>query len=420
MIATFERWTEGRVVHALSTNWKAKTLPFQDWRRFKEAFAPELVARAISESSLDVGNCLDPFGGSGTTALACQFLGVHATSVEVNPFLADLIAAKLCEYDATSLLDDLMAVIKSSREPRSLTVTTEMPDTFVEPGVNDRWIFDRPVWRRILALRSAINSLRSRKHKRLFRVLLGGILIDLSNVITSGKGRRYRRQWKSRPVDPNHVMELFMSTVEAAIVELYRYSERQCMTYDVINADARAALTDIGRTDLAVFSPPYPNSFDYTDVYNIELWALGYLERKRDNRRLRESTLTSHVQIKRNFSRPPSSSALLNRTLRRLDRARPQLWNRHIPEMVGSYFADMAHVLRSLKRVMARRGMAWIVVGDSQYADIPIRVSRILKDIAAAQGWSVEMLEPFRSMRSSAQQGGAYKLTEDLIVLSKV
>ena len=33
----------------------------------------------------------------------------------------------------------------------------------------------------------------------------------------------------------------------------------------------------IGPHDLAVFSPPYPNSFDYTDVYNVELWAMGYL-----------------------------------------------------------------------------------------------------------------------------------------------
>jgi len=30
--------------------------------------------------------------------------------------------------------------------------------------------------------------------------------------------------------------------------------------------------------DAAIFSPPYPNSFDYTDVYNLELWVLGYLD----------------------------------------------------------------------------------------------------------------------------------------------
>lgn len=53
--------------------------------------------------------------------------------------------------------------------------------------------------------------------------------------------------------------------------------------------------------DLAVFSPPYPNSFDYTDVYNIELWTLGYIRDAASNQRLRSATLSSHVQIGRKF-----------------------------------------------------------------------------------------------------------------------
>jgi DNA modification methylase len=85
----------------------APKLPFQTWRHVKEAFAPEFVARAISESKVPVRKCLDPFGGSGMTALACQFLGVHPTTIEVNPFLADLIEAKLCTYEPDALARDL-------------------------------------------------------------------------------------------------------------------------------------------------------------------------------------------------------------------------------------------------------------------------------------------------------------------------
>ena len=60
----------------------------------------ELMARAVAESTIPVQRCLDPFGGSGTTALACQFLGTEPITIEVNPFLADLIEAKLTDYDA--------------------------------------------------------------------------------------------------------------------------------------------------------------------------------------------------------------------------------------------------------------------------------------------------------------------------------
>ena len=91
----FQDWINGREVVSLGTNAGAPALPFQNWRRIKEAFAPELIARALTESPVPVQRCIDPFGGSGTTGLACQFLSVHPVVAEVNPYLADLIEAKL-------------------------------------------------------------------------------------------------------------------------------------------------------------------------------------------------------------------------------------------------------------------------------------------------------------------------------------
>ena len=193
---------------SLGTNAGARTLPFQDWRGFKEAFAPELIARALDESPIPVNRCVDPFGGSGTTGLACQFLGVHPILVEVNPYLADLIEAKLTPYaSAETLSRDLDAVIESSSTRRLPDGAREcfasVPRTFIEPGHNDRWIFDDQVAERIATLRDAIDDLDD-EPRRLFRVLLGGILIDVSNVVVSGKGRRYRRRWKERIVPPQH------------------------------------------------------------------------------------------------------------------------------------------------------------------------------------------------------------------------
>jgi DNA modification methylase len=90
-------------------------MPFQGWRRFKEAFAPELVRRAIEETG-DVEHLVDPFGGSGTAALAAQFLGVQPSSIEVNPFLADLIEAKIAPYDLKAVVRAYAEVV--SGRPR--------------------------------------------------------------------------------------------------------------------------------------------------------------------------------------------------------------------------------------------------------------------------------------------------------------
>lgn len=168
-----------------------------------------------------------------------------------------------------------------------------------------------------------------------------------------------------------------------------------------------------------MFSPPYPNSFDYTDVYNVELWTLGYLSSRTDNTTLRTATLCSHVQIARQFQPAPGGSATLDRTLARLVRQRPSLWDRRIPEMVGGYFADMAVVLKGVREGLAARGLAWIVVGDSRYSTVRVRTGRILAELAQSTGWSLQAVEPCRSMRASAQQGGRRELSETLLVLQR-
>src|SRR5260370_39941147 len=111
----FSDWTKNRNVHCIGTNARSDELPFQRWQHFKEAFAPELIQRAVKESRIPVRTCLDPFGGSGTTALACQFLGVEPTTVEINPYLSDVIEAKLQTYDSTLLARDLGLILIKSR-----------------------------------------------------------------------------------------------------------------------------------------------------------------------------------------------------------------------------------------------------------------------------------------------------------------
>lgn len=114
MLVTFDNWVNGREIAALGTNAGAQALPFQGWRNFKEAFAPELVARAVAESAIAVKRCIDPFSGSGTTALACQFLGIHPTFIEVNPYLADLAEAKVSTYDVPTLTRDFSKLVRKA------------------------------------------------------------------------------------------------------------------------------------------------------------------------------------------------------------------------------------------------------------------------------------------------------------------
>ena len=417
----FGDWTGKRQILTIGTNAGSQALPFQTWRRFKEAFAPELVERALSETPGTVRHIADPFGGSGTTALAAQFFGVKPTTIEVNPFLADLIEAKIAPLDfdmATHAFKHVVEQAGKEGGPKR-PVFPDAPATFVEPGRNGRYIFSLGVARRFLAHRAAINLVKDVACRRLFRVILTSISIPVSNVIVSGKGRRYRRNWQKRNNRSEIVDELFQHGVLQALHDLRRFAVRQCMDYRILRGDARILTDEIGPHDLAVFSPPYPNSFDYTDVYNVELWAGGYLCSREENMQLRHATLRSHVQILRNFDGGKICSITLENTINALCDVRNELWNRHIPEMIGGYAGDLAIVMAKLWKSLRPHGRVYVVVGNSRYAGIDIPVAKILMELAQSLGYSIVGQEPCRSMRLSPQQGGQQELEETLVIFQK-
>lgn len=421
--ATLQDWLDGRSPPHLSTNAGTPLVAFQAWRAFKEAFAPELIAQAFEETSASLGRpiarAIDPFGGSGTTALSSQFLGAAPTTIEVNPYLADLIEAKLTTYDASRLLDDYSALLKEIIDDESDDIFPGAPNTFIAPGKNDRYIFSEEVARRLAGIRNAILAVREPAHRRLFRVLLAPVSLQVSNVVVSGKGRRYRKNWADRQASAADVVPAFDAAFVQAVYDIQRFRNRQHLGYELLRGDARVLTPADGMFDVAIFSPPYPNSFDYTDVYNVELWVCGYLDSGDANRKLRMDTLRSHVQIKRDYSGSEVRSDLLKHVYGQLHNIRGELWNATIPDMVVAYFRDMQNVLERLYSSIIEGGRAYLVVGDSRYHGIQVPVADILAQTATELGYQLIAAEPFRSMRASPQQGGRPELLETLLTFSR-
>src|SRR5688572_24913030 len=101
---TLGRWIATHNASApASSNQASGELPFQRWFKFKEAFSPRFVLESFEILGRSPRRCLDCFGGSGTTPLTCQFTGISSVTIEVNPFLADLIEAKLSTYNIDQL-----------------------------------------------------------------------------------------------------------------------------------------------------------------------------------------------------------------------------------------------------------------------------------------------------------------------------
>lgn len=409
---------------AVSSNVGSSDIAFQRWLKFKEAFSPKFVIDAISSIDRTPTSCLDPFGGSGTTALTCALLGIKATTIEVNPFLADLIRAKVTPINSQALLVAYERVMRRARAQRATSPDVPHPGplSLREPGIDGRFVFSAGVFDRVQQLRRSISKVSQPDIRRLLLVLLGSILVSVSNVVVNGKGRRYRGGWTTRTVSTQHVDDFFAAAVRLAAHDFAEFGHAIRATPSIICGDARQLLARrVAPVDVAIFSPPYPNSFDYTDVYNLELWMLGYLRSSHNNLALRKQTLRSHVQVGWTASRSQLTRGQpqsLKSTLARLERSRAELWNPRLVSMVAHYFDDLTVVLRQLRRRVRSGGTAIAVVGDSCYAGVSVDTATILGDIAESEGFRILQQARIRSMRRSAQHGGTHRLSEDCLVLT--
>jgi DNA modification methylase len=418
----FNDWVNGWTTPAPSTYQRSDSLAFQRWFKFKEAFSPSLVKDVIESLPHRPVRILDCFGGSGTTAVVAAMLGIDSTLVEVNPFLADLIEAKLGSYDDFDIPAEALAVLATSEQVFVVVdkLRGRLPPTFLEPGKKERWIFGEEAAIAIEQLRVAIQDVQPPALQRLFRVALGSVLIDASNVRIDGKARRYKTNWKSRRIEATAIRQLFVAVVARMVEDIARFPSKNGDN-QILRGDSREVLKSLpAKTiDLAIFSPPYPNSFDYTDIYNVELWMLGYFDVAADNTRLRLQTLRSHVQVK--WESPVSllGSKTLDATLELLRAKASQLWDKRLPEMVFAYFCDLDEIVRGIVRTLNPDGHIAIIVGNSAYAGITVDSSEILKEIAHHHGLIVKKCESVRVMRTSSQQtAGTKELDEWLILLS--
>jgi site-specific DNA-methyltransferase (cytosine-N4-specific) len=153
-----------------------------------------------------------------------------------------------------------------------------------------------------------------------------------------------------------------------------------------------------------ITSPPYPNRYDYTRTYALEL-CLFFVHNARELRDLRHSLLRSHIEAQ---ERP--DEAVPHEAVREvLDHVRRQpLNNPRIPIMLKGYFVDMQRVLQAWSCVMAPGSQVAVVVDNVRFAGEIVPTDLILTDMAARLGFRPEAVWVCRLKGNSSQQMGTY------------
>ena len=341
--------------------------PFHRWFHMKEAYSAGLLRQVVKDCGFDNVpgglRILDPFAGSGTTAVSAAELKPtpEVWGVECNPFLHLLASVKQKAMQVRpSGLVSLAEEVTARADTRIAT-----RERFSRPALTTfrtKKYFPQNELRKLLALVDELDQLaRIGEGLRvdLLRLAAAASVEPVSNLRRDGRALRY---WP-RKGRAN------------AYEEFLRRAKEMDDDIDLCRAAAngRQLLGD-GRKmscipedlsfDLVLFSPPYPNNIDYTEVYKLEAWLLGMISDHDEFRSQRLRTVHSHPSIRRAVStdRCEAVGEIVSPILACIE---PGRYAAGLAEMIQGYALDLVEFFESVACRLRDGGHVVCAVGNS-------------------------------------------------------
>lgn len=406
----------------------SKDTALHSWLSFKEGFSANLVNTCLDDMGIQPGDTiLDPFLGSGTTALVCRMRGINSVGYDILPTSSVAVRAKadVFRYDQAEL-ERLIKDYGCLELPDGYTRTT--PSVTITrsayPEDNAKMIQYSTEW--------IENSGYSGEAKNLFQLCVLNCLERCSYTAKTGQylswdsrsekiiqANRERVEREEKPLPEHHCREEIADIKTSVLEELRRILNdiREIQGKGSLKTDAKIEFTQGSvlfhlpempdqSADGVITSPPYCNRYDYTRTYALELVYLGANE---DTiKEMRQDLLSCTVENRpklyalkayydsigqtdrfNSICETIQSNAAFREVLDALRKRRENkdLNNSGIIRMVEGYFTEMAFLIAELYRVCKDQAMIVMVNDNVRYAGEIIPVDFLLTNFAERFGF---------------------------------
>ena len=318
--------------------------------------------------------------------------------IECNPFLHLVGETKLRALQAPSRtflrLARKVAAVAYRGKVRALPV----PD--LSTFHNDAY-FDKNDLELLLQLRAAIDLEASAGAEQLdvtlARLCLAATVEPVSSLRRDGRALRHvPAKVRARPIDH------FLARAEQVETDMPILSVPIQGRIELGDGRSMCSVPARSTFDLVIFSPPYPNNIDYTEVYKLEAWLLGLFEDASAFRSQRLKTVYSHPSIRRR-----SEDAELNHVGDVvgpvLDAVPDDGYALQRRAMIKGYARDMAQTLESAWYRLRPGGKLVYVVGNSLHGNeghgFIVAADLIMAEMARRQGFIIERIDVARRLR---------------------
>ena len=195
----------------------------------------------------------------------------------------------------------------------------------------------------------------------------------------------------------------FLAKVALIIDDLPHAPASHCV--EALCGDARRLPSRLRkqRYNISFFSPPYPNRYDYTANYQLEL-GFGFLNNREELKQLRRAQLRSHLECPWPKRRRVKQPALEEFLLAALAAKRPGDQTGRVVRMVAGYFEDMRLVLEQLQGAVRPGGHIAMVIGNQIFNGQQLPTDFLLSAIAEDLGMNTKEIRMARQKGVAVQQ----------------
>ena len=354
-------------------------------------FIPQIPGNLIPQLSRPGDLVLDPFGGSGTTAVEAVRVGRRVVSLDANPLSALLGRVKTAYLSpiAEASLRQLQQVVRAELERvpdlrDDLADSTELRSLVPDIPNITKW-FQSHVIHELCVLRQSIDRLSDNVAKDVAAFALSRIIVRVSNQDSETRYTAVEKQ-----IPPNATLRIYLDSLDTVISQLAKHSNILQGSNAIFHtADSRTDMlqqVDENSVSLVITSPPYPNATDYHLYHRFRLFWLGH-----NPNQLRNVEIGSHLKYQG------------RRTA------------------FEEYIEDMTRVLQNIMTVLVPGCYAVFVVGDAIIQRRQLSTSAAIESIATQIGFEVigTIERPIHHTRRSFIKPARRARVEQIVVLQK-
>ena len=373
------------------------------WLRLTPAYSLKIVEELVVGHA-NAQRILDPFCGTGTTALCAGYHGHEGVTTDINPFLVWLAQAKTAKYTPAII----EATEDACKHALDLVAKRAIEPVPPPPIFNiERWWCSEAL-EHLRLLRAAIEKAAQDNTaiRNLLLVAFCRTLIEQSNAAFNHQSMSFKSEQKQCLLFPIDRGASFKADVRFV---LGGASENPSGSASVVLGDSRSLRKVLaGPFDLVITSPPYANRMSYIRELRPYMYWLGFLDNGRDAGELdwtaiggtwgiATSRLNDWERSERQFENPHLNDVI--QTIAHADNKNGAV----LAKYVAKYFDDMWAHFCGLPELLASGAEIHYIVGNSTFYGTLVSTERLYTEMLSELGFSHIECRPIRKRNSKKE-----------------